>query len=261
MPDLFPCLCTHAHTHITNSCFPGKHQGLDPQLIITDQLCSSQQRQADLHLLKERGYLTLSPQSKGPSTLLFDSCHEAPALEDKLWRFSGWKRKWSNWSLPSEHSAMLFLFKKIKLAFTQSSVFLPYMAFGGLVLDWTWENPGADQLTPVKPSTAPIRFTSYILQLISGSPNIQSSSHLLDYGSYSYNISKSSTKGNNPHTLITFWHCCHCDFFFLTVMLHSWVSSVFCTKNYGIFQSPQTVSWLLKSQLEEHMCWRVNTLF
>lgn len=24
-----------------------------------------------------------------------------------------------------------------------------------------------------------------------------------------------------------------------------------CSKNYGVFQSPQTVSWLLKGQLEE----------
>lgn len=158
---------------------------------------------------------------------------------------------------------MLFLFKKTNLAFARSSVLLPYTAFSGLVLDQTWENRGADQVTPVKPSTTPTHFTSYVLQLASGSPNIQSSSHLLDYDLYGYNPTKSSTKRDNPHPLIIFWHCCHCHYFlfFLTVMLHGWVSSAFCTKNYGIFQSPQTVSWLLKSQLEKHMCWRVNTLF
>lgn len=76
---------------------PGKtsRAGILSWCWLDQQCCLQQQQQAELHLLKERGYLTPSPQPKGLSTLL-DSCHKAPALQSKLCRLSGWKRTWND---------------------------------------------------------------------------------------------------------------------------------------------------------------------
>lgn len=97
--------------------------------------------------------------------------------------------------------------------FSPNSAPLSCMAVSGLVLDWTRENPGAEELTPAKPLVAPTRFAAcFLQQLASGSPHIQSSSQLLNHGSQGYNTS--FTKPNNPHPLTAFGHCCYCNLFF-----------------------------------------------
>lgn len=153
-----------------------------------------------------------------------------------MWICSGEKRKWNNVRVLLQNTLQCsFCCRKSSSLPSQHSVLLPCMAFLGLVLDWTWEKVGAEQLTPVKPPTAPICFTPCVLQLASGSSNFQSSSHLYDL--CSNNRTNPFTKceqspSSHLGTAVVYW------VFFLTLMLHSWVSSVFCTKNYGTLQSP-----------------------
>lgn len=137
---------------------------------------------------------------------------------------------------------------------------LPYVALSGLVLDWVWENPGADQLTAARPSATPIHFISYVFKIASGSQNIRSSSHLLGYDLCSYNIRKYSPECNNSKPFITFWHWCHYN---IKKKKHSNITLLsllcFAPRITTFFKAPKLfpafwrVSW-------RHTCWRVNTL-
>lgn len=214
---------------------------------------------SELHLLKERGYLTPSPQPKGLSTL-FDSCHKAPALQNKLCRLSGQKRTWNN---SREIEVFLqntmqcsFCLRKCRSFFPQIQPSSP--AGLSVASFWTGHEKIQEQPSWLQPSL--LLPPSVLLPAFS-------SSSPQDHLTFSH-----------PHNFYTIAHTatiqaqqspssCHIRaLLLLQPFFQQQCDTAECLlcpalRIWGIFQSPQTVSWLLKSQLEEHMCCRANTLF
>lgn len=195
---------------------PGKtsRAGILSWCWLDQQCCLQQQQQAELHLLKERGYLTPSPQPKGLCTLL-DSCHKAPALQSKLCRLSGWKRTWND-----SREIEVFLQNTTQCSFClrKCSSFFPKFSPPPLH-GCQWPRFGLDmgksRSSLAGSSQASGCPRTFLLPALSSSSPLDhlTFSHPHNFYTMAFTIQVHLSQSLTI-PILTFGHCCYCNLFF-----------------------------------------------